>query len=347
MVAEIVINDVCADYSLANGISIVQKIFELVCILVPILLIVSLTISLVSYISNPDRKGGFKLIFIKGAAAILIFFLPSITNVVMNLLPDEKFSVAACWKLAAETKAKITKANYTYGITTKSGSLYGDLSGLKKYKDKNSNASTTDSTGKGKVLLIAGHSYPPYCEQKANECRGKLEYTGYDETEETRTLVTLIKKELDKLNLEADIANQLLAGSKDSKMNRSFYVECSQNTNLCKQFNWHKYKYVLEVHFNATLRHNATGTTLVKVTNDQNYPIDQEIVKAVTKHTKGKQNADFVTGIFDIHYFRNQNIPITYLETEFYDVKTAMDKYAANKEKIAKSIAQAIKKYYG
>ena len=40
------------------------------------------------------------------------------------------------------------------------------------------------------------------------------------------------------------------------------------------------------------------------------------------------------------------NLPFVYLETEFYDNKTAMDSYNAKRTQVARAIAETIKRYY-
>ena len=195
------------------------------------------------------------------------------------------------------------------------------------------------------ILLIAGHAYPPYCNGSPNDCRGMIS-SGYDETDQTRILVKLIKSELSALGVEADIANALMAGD-SNQMNTSFYKECRNNTSLCNRFDWSRYKYVLEVHFNASSNGSAAGTQLVKKSSSYSTPVDQAIVNAVISNTGKRHYSDYVYSAFDIGYFMNLGIPITYLETEFYDNKSAMDNYSSKKEKIAKDIASAIKQYYG
>lgn len=210
-----------------------------------------------------------------------------------------------------------------------------------------SGSDQNEGTG-GPILLIAGHSYAPYCEQVTNECREEdinSSPSGYFEPTETRELVKLVKTELENLNVRVDIANQLMAPN-DSRMNTSFYVEKVLNTSTFQSINWSKYKYVLEIHFNAGSG-NDRGPLLVKKSSDYSTNADAGIIEAVTKNLGTKQLNDSIQGINSINYFMERNIPITYLETEFYDNKSAMDKYTEKKGQIAKDIAQAIRNTYG
>ncbi len=72
--------------------------------------------------------------------------------------------------------------------------MYGDLSGLKKYvNEEDDDIDSSTSLGDGGILIVAGHSYEPYC-HKAEECREE-DWT-YVEPTETRKLAKLLKKNL-------------------------------------------------------------------------------------------------------------------------------------------------------
>lgn len=344
----LVTSKLCSDYALAGGLSVIQQVFTMLCTFVPIILIVMASVQLLSYLSNPEQKEMIKRLSFKFLAAVLVFFLPYITNVFMSWLPSDKFNVSACWSYAAAANEKITLTNYisgNVGVTSKRGSLLGNLKGLSAYKEKASSngGSASPSTGDGTILLLAGHSYRGYCEKAGNECREMLS-SGYNETDQTRILVKLIKSELDALGVKSDIGNAIISGDND-RMPMSFYSECSTGSAACGKGNWTKYKYVLEIHFNAS--GGASGTLVCRSPGYAGHPIDQEIVKAVTKHTGKIQREDYVTGLFDYSFFASRNIPITYLETEFFDNRAAMLDYHAKKDVIAKDIAALIKKYYG
>ena len=86
--------------------------------------------------------------------------------------------------------------------------------GVKRGNNSLTSSSSNGTTSKGKksikILLIAGHSYSPYCSSCTNECRGDSGI-GYAEESETRKLVKKIKSKLNNLGYKnIDIANQLL-----------------------------------------------------------------------------------------------------------------------------------------
>ncbi len=143
------ITTVCTDYALAGILVVVKQVFTIICIIVPILLIISIAFSLFTLVTNPDRKNGPKPILLKVLAAVLIFFLPTLVNLVMNWLPDNSFNFTTCWQTAEEINKKTTEAVYTEGIPQTGGNstLMGNLSQLKKYKQqrKNNQSTTNDS----------------------------------------------------------------------------------------------------------------------------------------------------------------------------------------------------------
>ncbi len=205
--------------------------------------------------------------------------------------------------------------------------------------------STSKSKGDGGILIIAGHSYYPYCAQVSNECREESGYK-YLEPDQTRILAKLLKKELDNLNLKASIANEMLGGT-DAKMNKSMYVENVLKTQTFKnnEKKFKKFTHVIEIHFNASDSHTAQGTLLMLGTKGMS-SIDKELKEAVVKYT-GKSMGNITQSLKNVNYFESLNIPITYIETEFYDNTAAMNKYNKNKEKIAKELANVFKKHYG
>ncbi len=99
--------DACDDYALANTLSLFQTAFTIICIVVPIILIISLALTIIGAVTNPDKKGILKTIIIKIAAALIIFFLPSIVNLVISWLPEDKFDIKDCWQKAQEMKVQI------------------------------------------------------------------------------------------------------------------------------------------------------------------------------------------------------------------------------------------------
>ena len=144
----------CADYALANMLNTVHQVINMIAIIVPILLIISIIFSLVSFLVNVDQKNKGKKIIQKVAAAIIVFLLPTIVDTTMSLLDyaggdieSNNFQVASCWTLAAKGTTSRSNINSGAGTNTSStkksstNSITGDLSGLKKSSSSSGNNS--------------------------------------------------------------------------------------------------------------------------------------------------------------------------------------------------------------
>ncbi len=353
------INSCCSDYALASTLSIIYNIINIIHIIVPIILLVMVTINLTQLVANPEEKKLLKKLTTKVLAAIIVFFIPTIMNVFLNMLPNN-IEVYGCMQQANKLNAlsKSNKVIYKSIHKEKKKPIFNNSDDYEKGEkrpektDNNGNDYTGNSstnnpniTRDGSILLIAGHSYPPYCSTGGlGDCRGPAR-SGYAEEDETRKLVKLIKSNLDSLGVKSDIANAILAGDTD-KMNRSFYIESRMNTSLFNKYNWNQYKFVLEVHFNATSSGSAKGTLLCKKSSSYSTKADNDIVNAVIRHTGNKRLGDSIQSLNNVSYFSSRGIPITYLETEFYDNAMAMKNYTIHINEIAHDIALAIQKNY-
>ena len=346
------INNACSDVAMARGISTFYEGMKWVTIIVPIILILSLAVSLLTMTIDPKQKDGLKKIFKKVAAAVIIFLVPSLLNLTMSLLSyassesSDVFNFTTCYQAAVEANKNIGTGVFVSGAGTEPGKglsgMYGDLSGLKNYVKSDSD--TSESLGDGGILIVAGHSYSPYCDQAGNECRE--ENTTYVEPTETRKLAKLLKNELDSMNLKASIANEMLGG-KDERMNKSLYIEMRLNTDEFKQNEekFKKFTHVIEIHFNAADSSSASGTLLMRGSTAIS-SIDEQLKAAVVKYT-GVSRSNIAQSLQNQRYFLSLGIPMTYIEVEFYTNNTAMAKYEDNKEKIAHELALVFKKNYG
>lgn len=168
--------ELCTDYSLVQAFSVIQKAFDIICIFVPIILIVMASLSVVSLMTNPDKKNGYKNVFTKFGAAVIIFFLPYLVNVVMGFIPEENVEFSACWAMARDTASEVEETTYPTGsIGSKGGSLVSGLKELKAYKDQGTSTSF-ENNGKSKF----GADIPTVIQAgKAGEVvNGALQYVG-------------------------------------------------------------------------------------------------------------------------------------------------------------------------
>mgnify|MGYP007070252740 CR=1 FL=1 len=91
----------CTDSSLQTTFSIIKRIVLLIQVIVPILLIVFAIISLIKLVKNPEEKNGIKKIINQFLAAAIIFFIPLLVDVTMNMV-GEKTTISSCWSNAKE-----------------------------------------------------------------------------------------------------------------------------------------------------------------------------------------------------------------------------------------------------
>ena len=158
----------CADYALANILNTVHQVIDMIAIIVPILLIISIIFSIVGFLVNVDQKNKSKKIIQKVAAAIIVFLLPTLVDTTMSLLDyaggdveSNNFQVASCWTLVAKGSTSGSNnttngsgTNTTSTTSTKkssNNSITGDLSGLQSStsankKNNNSNKKTNKHT---------------------------------------------------------------------------------------------------------------------------------------------------------------------------------------------------------
>jgi lysophospholipase L1-like esterase len=213
-------------------------------------------------------------------------------------------------------------------------------------------------SGNKSILLIAGHSYSPYCSQSSRECREESSSDNaklsYFEPDQTRILV---KKIRDKLYLEGysndkvKIANELLGEDmtnlETSKANsKSLFVENTLQSEIFKSIDWGSFTYAIEIHFNAG---GGAGTEIEKdpsyvAPSDNN--IDSDLLNAITGVTGQKNRGINKQSLTNINLFNRVNVPFSYVEVEFYDNTSAMNSYTAKIDDVAEAIAKVIKKYY-
>ncbi len=126
----------CTNQSLQGIFSIVKRIVQLIQIIVPILLIIFASISFMKLVKNPEEKKGTKKIMNQFLAAVIIFFIPLLVDVTMNLVGD-KSEISSCWNSASdkmsinqdyqligeEKKKSIIKKASDYEKGTSSGNL--------------------------------------------------------------------------------------------------------------------------------------------------------------------------------------------------------------------------------
>lgn len=123
---------ICADYTLATILSIVKRALTLIQIIVPIILILSGIMQFTKLMLNPDKdKKGPKVFFNSILAAAIIFFLPLIINLTMNIIninyeagivKDDTitaFDISNCWEAVDQMQNEMDSAKETTSSTIK------------------------------------------------------------------------------------------------------------------------------------------------------------------------------------------------------------------------------------
>lgn len=84
---------------------IVKNVLTIVQIFGPILLIIFASINITKMMMNPEEKKGIKKIINQFLAAIILFFVPLLIDVLMNML-GSNYKISACWKDATKPQSK-------------------------------------------------------------------------------------------------------------------------------------------------------------------------------------------------------------------------------------------------
>lgn len=107
----------CSDYALANFLNITRRVFEILQIIAPIILILMCIVELTQLSMNPDTKDGQKKIINKIMAAVSVFSIPIVLNSILGFMPSS-FVISTCWtegkrisEISKETSSKYIDIN--------------------------------------------------------------------------------------------------------------------------------------------------------------------------------------------------------------------------------------------
>lgn len=151
------VSSCCSDYGIAMYLYIMKNALTIIQIVIPILLLVMATIQMIKMMASPDDKKSPKALLNKFIAALVVFFIPFIVNVVLSIIPDS-FELSACWE-SAEGIAKTMNSNVKYDVISKKDkrkkvidiSKYkisdSDLEKLTKNKEESENNSNNSTAG--------------------------------------------------------------------------------------------------------------------------------------------------------------------------------------------------------
>ena len=129
----------CSSPALAGVLSVVKNLLNIIGIIVPILLIIMGSINLAKLMRNPDDKKGLPRIKNSFLAAIIVFFIPVLINVLMNAMGSNT-SISECWN-----SANLNISNTYYELNNKNkNQVYTNPDDYQKGVPKPQNDSTGD-----------------------------------------------------------------------------------------------------------------------------------------------------------------------------------------------------------
>ena len=140
----------CSDPALVLTLDTFRRIFYLIQIIVPILLIVSATIQFTRLVMDPEIKNGMKRVKNLFLAGAIVFVIPVVMDAVLSILP-QTFSVSACWN-EAKTVAESYRQNGSRYISLNDSEELTKI-GTDPDSYKKSNKSSSSSSGNVQGIL--------------------------------------------------------------------------------------------------------------------------------------------------------------------------------------------------
>lgn len=169
----------CTDYGLVGILNISRRILELIQFIVPIVLIVAGTIQFIQLSINPDLKDGFRKILNKLIAALFIFLLPTLVDVILGVASSD-FSLATCWEQAKTISTETVFSGGNYTITDSDiNPVWANVEMIDMNKISNYGASKNGTAKQQKIVEYASQ----FIGEKyvwGGEWNGELPYTPTD-----------------------------------------------------------------------------------------------------------------------------------------------------------------------
>ena len=113
----------CNDAGLARLMLAIKNGLTIIQIFVPILLLLMASINLARVVKNPDDKKGLARVKNSFMAAAVVFFIPMLLNVLMQMLGTNT-SISDCWNNASAGSA--TPGYSNPGDNSKKSKIYTD-----------------------------------------------------------------------------------------------------------------------------------------------------------------------------------------------------------------------------
>ncbi len=168
----------CNDYTLVTVLDVARKILGLVQLIVPIILIIMATYQFIMLMTNPDEKKLTKSLYNKFFAALIVFMVPILVNVVLGMLP-EKFSVSACWEQAKISAEVVRSQKNTYIPLNEKGKS-PIMSNPDGYEKGSASGGSGQGSAKGKAIVAYAKQFVGKQYLYGGSWNGEMPYTPTD-----------------------------------------------------------------------------------------------------------------------------------------------------------------------
>lgn len=92
--------NVCENSNVLSAILLIKDIIDLISIFVPIILIIMMSIDIFKMVVGSDINdfsNKIKKIIIRATAAVLVFFIPTLVNLLLSMLNRDNYNESLCW----------------------------------------------------------------------------------------------------------------------------------------------------------------------------------------------------------------------------------------------------------
>lgn len=144
----------CTDSALVLILDAARRMLLLIQLIVPIILIVAASVKFIQLVINPEKKNGIKAVQNAFIAAVIVFFVPVVVDVVLGIMP-RTFNFSACWdkvKVSAESQRKLKNKYIPIKDSRKSSNIFVDPSQYEKGDKKDGDTGGIGS-GSAKGIL--------------------------------------------------------------------------------------------------------------------------------------------------------------------------------------------------
>lgn len=166
--------NVCEQSNFLSVILFIKTVIDLIQIIIPVILIIMCAIDIGKIVINPEEKSVPRVIK-RMIAAVVVFFVPMILNILLEGAGQTKFTATACWTNANASTIATLKANEEKEAEAKRKAAQEAAEAAKKAKEEQeeyeeaeeeqeeeeSTVFLNENGTDGKVTVIDGVFYKP------------------------------------------------------------------------------------------------------------------------------------------------------------------------------------------